>query len=103
MLMHLKYAGKLEKVRGIVFGEMIECSPSIETGYTLQQIIARIVDDLGLDIPVAYGLRSGHVSGGNITLPIGVQARLSVTDTVVLDILEATTVARAETNKAGRN
>ena len=103
MLMHLKYAGKLEKVRGIIFGEMMKCAPSPDTGYTLQQIIARIVADLDLKIPVAYGLCSGHVSGANITLPIGTRAQLSVAETVILDILEAATVARAETNKAGQN
>src|SRR5947199_192034 len=53
MLMHLKYAGKLEKVRGIIFGEMMKCAPSPDTGYTLQQIIALIVADLDLKIPVA--------------------------------------------------
>ena len=95
--------GKLEKVRGIIFGEMMKCAPSPDTGYTLQQIIARIVADLDLKIPVAYGLRSGHVSGANITLPIGTRAQLSVAETVILDILEAATVARAETNKAGQN
>ena len=27
-------------------------------------------------VPIVYGLKSGHVSSGNITLPIGVQAEL---------------------------
>jgi muramoyltetrapeptide carboxypeptidase len=89
MLMHLKYAGKLEKVRGIVFGEMLGCAPEAGAGYTLQQVIARTLGDL--KIPIAFGLRSGHVSAGNITLPIGVHARLSVSDQVTLDILEAAT------------
>ena len=31
-----------------------------------------------LGIPVAFGMRSGHVSRANITLPIGVRARLRV-------------------------
>lgn len=100
MLMHLKYAGKLERVRGIVFGEMLECSPPAETGYTLQQAIKRVLDDL--KIPIAFGLRSGHVSAGNITLPIGVRARLSVGKSATLEILEAATIARSETIKAGQ-
>ena len=95
MLMHLKYAGKLAKVRGIVFGEMLGCAPEAGAGYTLQQVIARTLGDL--KIPIAFGLRSGHVSAGNITLPIGVRARLSVSDQVTLDILEAaTTAAKAQ-------
>jgi muramoyltetrapeptide carboxypeptidase len=54
--------------------------------------VLRIVGDLG--VPVAYGLRSGHVSRRNITLPIGVQAALNVGgDDVSLKILEAATQA----------
>jgi muramoyltetrapeptide carboxypeptidase len=44
-----------------------------------------------LRIPVAFGLRSGHVSRANITLPIGVKARLEVGAEVRLRILEAAT------------
>ena len=88
MLMQLKLAGQLEKVRGIVFGEMLECVQTANQGYTLQEVITRIVGDL--NVPVAYGVRSGHVSAGNITLPFGVQAKLSVRQgRVSLKILES--------------
>lgn len=100
MLMHLRYAGKLEKVRGIVFGEMVECSPPADSGYTLQESIRRNLEDL--NIPIAFGLRSGHVSAGNITLPIGVRARLTVAEDVKLEILEAATVGRAESSGVGQ-
>jgi len=76
MLMQLKLAGKLDRVRGIIFGEMLDCVQSPNQAYTLQEVVLRVVGDLG--VPVAYGLRSGHVSRGNITLPIGVRAELSV-------------------------
>ena len=101
MLMHLRYAGKLEKVRGIVFGEMIDCAPPANSAYTLQEVIRRNLADL--NIPIAFGLRSGHVSAGNITLPIGVKARLTVSETVSLEILEAATVARAESSRIGQD
>lgn len=101
MLMHLKYAGKLQRVRGIVFGEMKDCGPPPGADYTLQQVIARVLRDL--NVPIAFGLRSGHVSEGNITLPIGVRAKLTVSDTVTLDILEAATTPQAAESKAGRN
>jgi muramoyltetrapeptide carboxypeptidase len=92
MLMQLKLAGKLSGVRGIIFGEMLDCIQHEDQGYTLEDIIMRIVGDLG--VPVAYGLRSGHVSGGNVTLPIGVQASLTVTDREVrIKVLEAATMA----------
>lgn len=101
MLMHLRYAGKLEKVRGVVFGEMLECAAPPDSDYTLQDVIARSLGDL--NIPIAFGLRSGHVSAGNVTLPIGVRARLNVSNKVSLEILEAATVARAEGGRVGHN
>jgi muramoyltetrapeptide carboxypeptidase len=88
MLMQLKLAGHLEKVRGIVFGEMLDCVQTANQGYTLQEVITRIVGDLG--VPVAFGVRSGHVTSGNITLPFGVQAKLTVSSgQVALKILES--------------
>ena len=89
MLMQLKLAGKLKGVRGMVFGEMLDCRQSPDQDYTLEEVILRIVEDLR--IPVAFGLRSGHVSRANITLPIGVRAKLTVEDSVELRILEAAT------------
>jgi muramoyltetrapeptide carboxypeptidase len=90
MLMQLKLAGKLKDVCGIVFGEMMDCRQSPDQDYTLEEVILRIVEDFR--IPVAFGLRSGHVSRANITLPIGVRARLTVEDKVELRILEAATI-----------
>lgn len=88
MLMQLKLAGKLDGVRGIVFGEMMDCVQNANQGYTLQEVVMRIVG--GLEVPVAYGLRSGHVTAGNITLPFGVRAGLTVGGGQVgITILEA--------------
>jgi muramoyltetrapeptide carboxypeptidase len=90
MLMHLKFAGKLEGVRGIIFGEMLDCVQTHDQDYTLEEVVLRVVGDLG--VPIAYGLRSGHVSRENVTLPIGVRAALSVqAGEVDLQILEAAT------------
>jgi len=92
MLMQLKLAGKFNGVRGFVFGEMLDCQQTKDQGYTLQEVILRIVG--GMRIPVAYGLRSGHVTRKNITLPIGVRAALKVTGgKAQLKILEAATAA----------
>ena len=88
MLMQLKLAGKFNDVRGIIFGEMRDCLQNPNQGYKLQDVILRIVGDL--EIPVAYGLRSGHVTTGNITLPIGVHSELIVRNGEVrFKILEA--------------
>lgn len=91
MLMQLKLAGKLKDVRGIIFGEMMDCRQSPSQDYTLEEVVLRVVGDLR--IPVAFGLRSGHVSRANITLPIGVKARLEVDNEVKLKILESATTA----------
>ena len=102
MLMHLKLAGKLADVKGIIFGEMLDCeqNKNKDQGYWLEEVVMRLVGDLG--VPVAYGLRSGHVSGRNITLPFGVRAALDVTTRGVnLKILEAATSAAVSSRSAG--
>jgi len=91
MLMHLKLAGKLNGVRGLIFGEMLGCTQAPTQGYTLEEVVMRVVGNVG--VPVAYGVRSGHVSKGNITLPIGASAVLNVGDCgVALEILEPATI-----------
>lgn len=91
MLVQLRLAGKLEKVRGFVFGEMLDCAPPEGETYTLQQVIMRVL--ASYNVPVVYGLKSGHVTSGNITLPIGVQAELEADGAdVSLRIREASSV-----------
>jgi muramoyltetrapeptide carboxypeptidase len=90
MLIQLRQSGKFEGVRGIVFGEMNDCMQHPQQTYTLEQVVLRIVGNLG--VPVAYGLRSGHVTERNITLPIGVAASLVVSgDQAQLKFLEPAT------------
>ena len=76
MLMQLRFARKLDSIVGIVFGEMVNCIQSPDQPYTLEDVILRAVGELG--VPIAFGLRSGHVSRQNVTLPFGVRARLRV-------------------------
>ena len=83
MLMHLKLAGKLDGVQGIIFGEMRNCDQRGAEDYTLQQVVMRVLGDL--HVPIAFGLKSGHVSGRNLTLPFGVRAKLSVADVVTVE------------------
>lgn len=88
MLMQLKLAGRFDQVRGIVFGEMLDCRQSASQDYTLPEVVMRVVGDLG--VPVAFGVKSGHVSSGNLTLPFGVKARLGVNrGTVALRLLDS--------------
>jgi muramoyltetrapeptide carboxypeptidase len=92
MLVQLEQAGKFKGVRGIVFGEMNDCLQSPQQTYTLEDVVLRIIGNLG--IPIAYGLRSGHVDKRNITLPIGVAASLVVDGNQTrLQFLEPATTA----------
>ncbi len=102
MLMQLKLAGKLADIRGIIFGEMLDCvqTSGKDQSYTLEEVVMRVVGDLG--VPVAYGLRSGHVSGPNITLPFGVRAVLDVSaGGVKLKMLEPATTAAVSSRSVG--
>ena len=74
MLMQLSQSGKLDHVRGIAFGEMLDCVQPAGQDYTLQEVIMRVL--AGYNVPIIYGLRSGHVSRSNITLPLGLTAAL---------------------------
>jgi muramoyltetrapeptide carboxypeptidase len=88
MLMQMKYAGAFDGVKGVVFGEMLDCAQPGGQDYTLEEVITRVVGDLG--VPVAYGLPSGHVRENNITLPIGLSARLQSSESdVTLTFLES--------------
>jgi muramoyltetrapeptide carboxypeptidase len=92
MLMQLKLAGKFDGVQGIVFGEMQDCVQPGGQTYTLEDVIVRVVGNLG--VPIAFGLPSGHVRTRNVTLPFGVSARLQATaDSATLTILETAVCA----------
>jgi muramoyltetrapeptide carboxypeptidase len=77
MLLHLRYAGLLERVTGIVFGDMRQCVTDDEAAYLDRAILHALRD---FDGPVGIGLRSGHVGGANITLPLGISAALDFTE-----------------------
>lgn len=74
MLRHMILAGKFEGVCGFIFGEMLNCVSAGTATDLLEQVILRVLEPF--DVPIAIGLRSGHVSGGNVTLPFGIEAEL---------------------------
>ena len=88
MLLHLRYAGMLAHVTGIVFGDMRQCVAPEEDALLEQAILHSLRDFKG---PIAIGLRSGHVDAPNVTLPLGVRVRLNLQDAVNprMDFLEA--------------
>ncbi|MDR3744893.1 MAG: LD-carboxypeptidase [Acidobacteriaceae bacterium] len=88
MLLHLRYAGMLDHVAGIVFGDMRQCVAPEEEIWLEDAILHALADFAG---PIAIGLRCGHVDGANITLPLGVRVRLdlSAEGNPRVDFLEA--------------
>jgi muramoyltetrapeptide carboxypeptidase len=91
MLRQLVLAGKLEGVKGIIFGEMLECVSPGAPDALLEEVILRVLDDF--QGPIAMGLRSGHVSRSNVTLLFGVQAELNLEGEPVLNLLEPAVIA----------
>lgn len=89
MLTQWRDAGKLQRAKGIVFGEMLDCEQP-NSNYALRDVLARVLADFSG--PVAYGLRSGHVSQRNVTLPLGVQAELNCAEYAALTIKEPATL-----------
>ena len=77
MLLHLRLAGQIEGVTGIVLGDMQQSAPPEEQQLLEQAILHAL---RGFPGPIAIGLRSGHVTGSNITLPLGIEAHLDCSD-----------------------
>jgi len=90
-LMHLKQAGKLKNVRGIILGEFPESEPPIAGGPTVREVCQRILGELG--VPLVWGAPVGHTSRPVLTLPLGVRARLRASGAGQLEILEPAVTA----------
>jgi muramoyltetrapeptide carboxypeptidase len=90
MLLHLRYAGLLEHVSGIVFGNMRQCVALEEDALLEAAVLHALADFAG---PIAIGLRAGHVDSPNITVPLGVRVRLelSAEENPRMEFLEAAT------------
>jgi muramoyltetrapeptide carboxypeptidase len=90
MLTQLRQAGKLSGVRGIVFGEMPGCIQHENQGYTLTEVIDRVLGDF--DGPVLSGFPTGHTTKPGAIVPLGVQSELSLADEVTFRLLEPAVV-----------
>ena len=84
-LIHLKQAGKLHGLKGIVLGDFPESNPLPGTE-SVKDVATRILAPLG--IPIVFGAPIGHTSRPLLTLPLGVQVRLSADGEGKLEILE---------------
>ena len=68
MLQHLRFAGVLEQVQGIVLGDMTANVAADEMELLESACLHALRDVPG---PIAIGLKSGHVSSANRSLPLG--------------------------------
>ena len=83
MLTHLKHAGKLSRVRGVVLGSMLDCDGGEGEG-VLRDVVTEVIEDSA--VPVLAGFDAGHGTG-NVVLPFGCQVRLDA-GTQQLTLLE---------------
>ncbi len=91
MITHLKHAGKFETVRGVVFGEMLNCQQHANQGYTLQEVLADLLGEF--TGPILYGFATGHTSRPNVIVPFGVRARLDLTSSApIFELLESAVI-----------
>ncbi|HYR82768.1 MAG TPA: LD-carboxypeptidase [Terriglobia bacterium] len=89
MMIHLKQAGKFEGVRGVVFGEMLNCMQHPNQGYTLEEVLVDLLGEFAF--PILYGFPTGHTSRPNVIVPFGVRARLELASSTapVFELLES--------------
>ena len=86
MLWQLKQSEKLDGVKGIIFGEMLDCTSAGAPANLIEEVILNALDDF--EGPIGIGLRSGHVSRANVTLTFGVEAEFLPTLDPELRLLE---------------
>ncbi|HKW36039.1 MAG TPA: LD-carboxypeptidase [Candidatus Acidoferrum sp.] len=89
-LMHLKQAGKLEDVRGILLGDFPYGDPVVQGAPSIREVCARILRPLG--VPIVFGAPVGHTLRPMLTLPLGIKARLDADAEGTLEYLEPAVV-----------
>jgi muramoyltetrapeptide carboxypeptidase len=83
MLTHLKMAGKLDQVAGVVFGDFTRCDG--DGPREIVDIIGELFHDA--PFPVVTGMKAGH-GQENLALPFGARMRLDGGDST-LELLES--------------
>ena len=75
-LMHLKLAGKLSEIRGLLMGKLMDRIDYSGKKYNFPHMIDDIFEDR--DLPILYGFPSGHRGSAelNVTLPLGIRVTL---------------------------
>jgi len=76
VLMHLKHAGKLSKLRGIILGDFPECEPPVTDSPSVRDVCGRILSRWHSN---GFWRAGGHTARPMLTVPLGVRARWSRT------------------------
>lgn len=72
-LAHLKQAGVLSSIQGLIVGEFIDCTDERGQSFTIDEVLHDYFD--GLNCPVIYNFPYGH-GMKKISMPIGVKTNL---------------------------
>ena len=85
MLTQLELAGKFAEVKGIIFGQSVECvprayQPSFYCTFSLEEILMEKFKEM--QVPVLYNLTCGH-GKDCFTLPVGVAVTLDADEGVI--------------------
>ena len=79
MLTHLKYAGKLEDCKAVVFGNFAACKNTYTKENQHYELIELLKDFFAdYDKPVIYGMESGHKKPYMFTLPLGAKCSINL-------------------------
>lgn len=85
MLTHLKYAGKLDDCKAVVFGNFAACKNTYtkeNQHYELIELLKNFFADY--DKPVIYGMESGHKKAYMFTLPLGAKCSINLQNKEIL-------------------
>ena len=79
MLTHLKYAGKLEDCKAVIFGNFAACKNTYTKENQHYELIELLKDFFAeYDKPVIYGMESGHKKPYMFTLPLGAKCSINL-------------------------
>ena len=79
MLTHLKYVGKLQDCKAVVFGNFAACKNTYTKENQHYELIELLKDFFAdYDKPVIYGMESGHKKPYMFTLPLGAECSINL-------------------------
>jgi muramoyltetrapeptide carboxypeptidase len=75
-LTHLRLAGKLEGIEGLLLGDFLDCEPT-QGDYSAKEALQEVLKDL--KVPILAGFPAGH-GLSNWAIPFGAKVRMNATN-----------------------